>query len=316
MSTQTSKTADEVVNLSGEEIEFAVRSESLLTKALRRLRNDRLTMGALFILVMLIVIVMMAPVITNALDIDPLRTQPRDQFIEIGGESTVEPGKFYILGTDDLGRDHLARLLYGGRVSLTIAFSATLVTIVIGLTVGVMAGYFGGVLDDIIMWFITTLNALPGLYLLIAVAALFRPSPESLILVIALTGWTGDTRLMRGQTISMRDLDYVMAARALGASSWRVMFSHIMPNLISILAINMALSIGGIILAEAALSFLNFGVQPPTPTWGNMLTDSQTYFRESGHLVVMPGLLITITVLCLYIIGDGVRDAFDPTTND
>ncbi len=306
MATQ-SQTVSEVTSLAQDGM--ARRSESLFSKALRRLRQDRLTMIAIFTLLLLIITVALAPVITNALNVDHLRTEPRNRFEPIGAEG-------HLLGTDDLGRDHLARLLYGGRISLTIAFSATMVTIAIGLSVGVFAGYFGGVVDDFIMWFITTLNSLPQLYLLIAVSALFRPSPEALILVIALTGWTGDTRLMRGQTISMRDLDYVTAARALGASPIRVMYSHIMPNLISILAINMALSIGGIILAEAALSFLNFGVQPPTPTWGNMLTDSQTYFRESGHLVVLPGLLISVTVLCLYIIGDGVRDAFDPTVND
>jgi peptide/nickel transport system permease protein len=133
-------------------------------------------------------------------------------------------------------------------------------------------------------------------------------------LVIAVTGWTGATRLVRGQTLSIRNLDYVLAARALGAPAWRIMFVHILPNLISILVISLTIGIGGVILAESALSFLSLGVQPPTPTWGNMLDDSRDFFRTTPHLLILPGLVIFVTVLCLYIIGDGIRDAFDPTS--
>lgn len=304
----TSETANNVVRLAdGEQV---IRSESLFTKAIRRLRRDRLTMGATFVLIVITFLSVFAPFISNEiLNVDPMRTNPRERFLSPGTEG-------HILGTDELGRDHLGRLLYGGRISLAIGFSAAIVTLVVGMIFGLMAGYFGGIFDDLMMWVITTLNSLPTLYLLIALSALLRPSPEMLVLVLALTGWTGDTRLIRGQTISMRDLDYVMAARALGASSWRIMYVHIMPNLISIVAISLAISIGAIILAEAALSYLSLGVQPPVPTWGNMLTDSRSYFRQAPYLVIAPGLLISITVLCLYLIGDGIRDAFDPRVND
>lgn len=287
-----------------------IRSESLFSKAMRRLVRDRLTMGALAVLMIIVIISLLAPLIVDhILQVDPLRTDPRARFLSIGSER-------HILGTDDLGRDFLGRLLLAGGVSLRIGFLAAVVTLVIGLTLGMMAGYFGGFFDDLVIWVITTLNSLPQLYLLIAFSALLRPTAETLILVIAITGWTADTRLMRGQTISIRELDYVLAARAIGAKPFRILYSHIFPNLISVMVISLAMSIGAIILAEAALSFLGLGVQQPTPTWGNMLTEARFYFRRGWHLIVLPGMMISITVLCLYIIGDGIRDAFDPTVND
>ena len=307
MATQT-QAKDHIARL--READEKLVSESLWQRAARRLRNDTLTMIALGVLLSFVIIAILSPTINSViLNVDPMLTSPREGFLPVGSEG-------HILGTDNLGRDHLSRLLYAGRISLQIGFYSATATLIIGLTLGMIAGYFGGIMDDFLNWVITTLDALPALYLLIAVSALLRPSAESLIFVIAITGWTGTTRLIRGQTLAIRDLDYVMAARALGAKPIRIMWSHIFPNLISLLAISLALGIGGVILSEAALSFLSLGVQPPTPTWGNMLTDSQSYFRQAGHLVIMPGLLISITVLCTYIIGDGVRDAFDPTTVD
>ncbi|MDX1990965.1 MAG: ABC transporter permease [bacterium] len=287
-----------------------IKSESLLTRGFRRLRRDRLTLFALAVLLVFVGLSLAAPFITgNVLHVDPNATSPRDRLLPPGTEG-------HLLGTDQLGRDHLGRLLHGGRVSLAIGFFSAVTILVIGLVVGMATGYFGGLVDDLVNWVITTLDALPALYLLIAVSALLRPSPGSLILVIAITGWTGAARLVRGQTIQIRNLDYVMAARALGASPWRIMFSHILPNLISVLAISLAIGIGGVILAEATLSFLSLGVQEPTPTWGNMLTDARSYFNRAAYLMIGPGLLISITVLCLYIIGDGIRDAFDPQAVD
>ncbi|MEL6307267.1 MAG: ABC transporter permease [Chloroflexota bacterium] len=148
------------------------------------------------------------------------------------------------------------------------------------------------------------------------ISALFRPSPIVFILVLALLGWTGTMRLVRGETISLREREYIIAARAMGASDIRIMFQHIMPNLISIVIISLAIQIGGLILTESALSYLGFGINPPTPTWGNMLSDAQSFYDRSAYLVYGPGLLISITVLCLYVIGDGLRDAFDPTAVD
>jgi peptide/nickel transport system permease protein len=284
--------------------------ESLMHKALRRLWHDRLAMISMAIIVLLALLSIFAPHITSQiLHVDPNRTNSDARFLPIG-----TPG--HLLGTDDLGRDHLARLLYAGQVSLGIGFSGAILTLVIGMFFGTTTGYFGGLVDDIMNWVITTLDSIPSLYLLLIIAAILSPSAEALVIVLALVGWTTTTRLIRGETFTIREREYIIGARAIGASPWRIMFVHILPNLVSVTAISLANGIGNLILIESALSFLNVGVQPPTATWGNMLSNSQTYFTLGGHLVVLPGLLIVITVLCLYIIGDGVRDAFDPTTVD
>lgn len=281
--------------------------ESLFQRGMRRLARDYVTMIALIVLAVLALAALFAPIINaSILNVDPNTTDPFNNFLPIGS-----PG--HPLGTDEVGRDQLARLLDAGRVSLGIGFFGAVITLVIGLALGVMTGYFGGIFDDAMNWVITTLDSIPALFLLILIASVLSPTAESLVIVVALIGWTSTTRLVRGETLSKRSLDYVLSARALGASSWRIMFVHIAPNLISILVISLALSIGSLILAESALSFLGLGVQPPQATWGNMLTKAQTFYVRGPHLVLLPGLLISITVLCLYIIGDGLRDAFDPS---
>jgi ABC-type dipeptide/oligopeptide/nickel transport system permease subunit len=251
-----------------------------------------------------------SPVITrNILQVDPNKTDPANNFLPIASEG-------HLLGTDDIGRDQFARLLHAGRVSLGIGFFGAAITLSVGLVFGMMAGYFGGAFDDFMNWIITTLDSIPSLYLLLLFSAIFRPTAESLVLAISLISWTGTTRLIRGQTIQIRNLDYILSARAMGASARRIMFTHIFPNLISVTAVALARFIGVLILIESGLSFLGLGVQPPTATWGNMLSKSQQFFTLGPHLVLFPGLLITITVLCSYVIGDGVRDAFDPTSVD
>lgn len=285
-------------------------SLSLWQRAVRHILHDRLTMIALTILFVMSVLVIFAPFITKEiLHVDAISTQPSIRLLPPGAEG-------HILGTDDLGRDHLARLLYGGQVSLGIGGAGALLTLAIGVIVGLYTGYYGGIIDDAANWVIVTLDSLPTLYLLIIIAALFRPSAEAFVLVLAFTGWTSTARLIRGQTISQREREYVLSARAVGATPLHLMFTHILPNQISVIAISLAGGIGSLILAESALSFLNVGVQPPTPTWGNMLSNAQQFFVRGPHLVIIPGLLIFITVLCLFIVGDGVRDAFDPATMD
>lgn len=293
--------------------------ESLTTLALRRLRRDKLTLIAMTIVILLTVASLAAPLVENVFNVSYKRTSVTEAFLPIGA-----PG--HILGTDDLGRDHLARLLYAGQISLMIAFSAALLSLGIGLTLGIVTGYYGGVVDDLVIWIITTINSIPSLFLLLIVSAVILQNPNlsgsalggplALVLILGLVGWTGTTRLVRGQTLSIREQEYVISARAVGASPLRIMFVHILPNLFSIVVITLAIDIGVLILVESALSFLGFGVKPPTPSWGNMLTNAQTFFTKGVHLVILPGMLIVITVLCLYVIGDGVRDAFDPTTVD
>jgi peptide/nickel transport system permease protein len=190
----------------------------------------------------------------------------------------------------------------------------------VGMTTGVVAGYYQGgpwgIIDDVLTWFVTTLNSMPQLFLLLVIASLLSPNETSLILILALLSWSGTMRFVRGETLSHREREYVVAARALGANPLRIMFIHILPNVFSILIIDLATTIASLILVESALSFLNLGVSPPTPTWGNMLSKSREFFTSGIHLVIFPGVLIVITVLSLFLIGDGLRDAFDPQANN
>jgi peptide/nickel transport system permease protein len=308
----TEKSRAEVISLSEEKPGV---SESLYRLALRRLSRDYLTLLAIAIVVLLVLLSFLAPVLTKLLDISYTNTES-EGFLGIGA-----PG--HILGTDDLGRDTLARLLYAGRVSLTIATSAAIGSLAIGVSIGVVAGFYQGgplgFLDDAIMWFVTTLNSIPTLFLLLIVASVLRAQESALkssivvlIVILTLLGWTGTMRLVRGETLVRRELEYTVAARAIGADAPRIMFVHILPNIFSIIVVTLAIDIGSLILVEAALSFLGLGVTPPTPSWGNMLSNSQSFFDRGPHLVFLPGFLIVLTVLCFYIIGDGLRDAFDP----
>ncbi len=282
------------------------RARSLWQDAVRHLLHDRLTLLALIVLVLLtIVCVLGPPVIENGLHIDVNGTNTKEAFLAPGTSG-------HLLGTDYLGRDQLIRLLYGGRVSLAIAYLSSLMIILIGVTLGLLAGFYGGWVDDVIAWMVNTLSSIPPLFLFLVIAALWQPSVEWLIVILALTGWIGTSRLVRGEVLTLKERDYVLAAQALGASSVRLLLHHIFPNLMSIVIVTGSIIAGNLILVESGLSYLGVGVQPPTPTWGNMLTDSRTYFVQGVHLVIWPGVLILITVMCFYLVGDGMRDALDP----
>ncbi len=281
--------------------------KSLTQKALQSLRRDKLTLIALGYILLLTVISASAPLITDhIMRVDPNEPTTGDIF-------TPPLTKGYILGADDIGRDQLARLLHASGVSMAIGFFGALFSSTIGVVLGMVTGYFGGITDDAFHWIITTLDSIPSLFLLILLSSVLSFSAQSLVLVVTLIGWTGTTRLIRGQTLSIRAKEYVLAAQAMGASPFRILFQHILPNLVSITVVQLALGIAGLILAESALSYLGLGVQPPQATWGNMLTKSFQFFRLGPHLIVFPTLMISVTVLCFYIIGDGIRDAFDPT---
>ena len=316
--------------------ESADVGEPLVKKALRRIRSDRLTLIALFVMIAILLVSLHTAFITERLigvtyfTSDPQRTfQPillfcgSDPIYDKNGRIAEEPCREthpnwqkHVLGTDDLGRDHLARLFYAGQISLSIGLSGALLSFTIGISFGVITGYYGGAMDDFLNWVMVTLNAIPGLYLLLIIQALLDTSPVTFIAVLGFISWTGTTRLVRGGTLSLREQEFVLSARASGASDLRIMFMHIVPNYLSVVIVTLMFAIAGFILVEAALSFLNFGIPPETPTWGNMLTNARTFFRNKFDLVLFPGLMIFITVLCLYLIGDGLRDAFDPTSRD
>ena len=299
-------TAAKVAVLKNSDEAEKTRARSLWVDALLHLVRDKLTMFAISILALLTVVCVFAPpFVENQLGVDVTRTSIPDRFRPPGVEG-------HILGTDEYGRDQLIRLLYGGRISLAIAYSASTMIIIIGVTLGLISGYFGGVIDDIIMWVINTLSSMPPLFILLIVSALWSPSAEILVIILALLGWFGTCRLVRGEVLSIKERDYVLAARALGASDIRLLFVHIFPNVLSIVIVTGTIIAGNLILLESGLSSLGLGVQPPTPTWGNMLTDARNFLVTGVHLIVSPGLLIMITVLCFYLVGDGLRDALDP----
>ena len=188
-------------------------------------------------------------------------------------------------------------------------------TILIGVALGLIAGYYGGMADDLITWAVTTLSSVPTLFLLLIAAAFWSPSPQLLIIILALVGWVGTCRLVRGEVLSIKEHEYVLAAQAVGVSNFRLLSRHILANILSIVIVTMTIIAGNLILVESGLSFLGVGVQPPTPSWGNMLTDARSYFTVGTHLVIWPGLLIMMTVLCFYLLGDGLRDALDPRSS-
>jgi peptide/nickel transport system permease protein len=270
-----------------------------------QIRRDKLTIAALCVLLVLALLSYGAPLIARFV----LHSDPNK--IEIL-ESYASPNAEHWLGMDELGRDQLTRLLYGGRISLTIGLTGAVLTMTIGVSIGAVAGFLGGWVDDVLMWFINTWASIPFLLFLIIVTQLFKPKWYVLVVFVALNAWVGTSRLVRGEVLSVKERDYVLAARALGVPMRKIILRHILPNVIPIVIILTAGSIGGLILLESALSFLGLGVQPPTATWGNMLTKAQGNFTLGPHLVIFPGLLITLTVLCLYLIGDGLRDALDP----
>lgn len=275
--------------------------------ALIRLRRDPLTLTAFGVLFTILLLSLGAEIINeNILGVDPFDT---DLLASLEG-----PSAEHWLGTDTLGQDQLARLLYAGRISMAIGFFGAMFTLMIGITLGMVAAYFGGIVDDIIIWVVNTLNSIPQLFLLLIIGALFSISPFWLTVLFALLGWPFITRLVRANVLSLREREYIQASEALGVSSVSIMFRHILPNVIPIVIIATARAVGNLMLAESTLSFLGFGVQPPTPTWGNMLTEAQQYIvrPDATHLVIVPGVMITITVLCMFIIGDGLRDALDP----
>lgn len=224
------------------------------------------------------------------------------------------PTSAHWLGTDEIGRDLLSRLLYGARVSLAVGLVTVALAIVCGTLVGLLAGYVGGTLDAILMRLVDLLLAFPRIFLVLLVIALWGPSIWLVIAVLGLTGWMSTARLVRAQVLSLREMEYVHAARVTGASTWRVLLAHVLPNAMAPVLVSGSLMIGNTILAESTLSFLGLGVQVPTPSWGAMLNEARASWRVAWWLATFPGAAITVVVVAYNLLGDGMRDVLDPRT--
>jgi peptide/nickel transport system permease protein len=283
-------------------------SSGFWSDALWRVRHDPTTVAALIVLVVIALLATSADLLADNVFHWSFSKQ------DIGASYT--PPTFndpaYWLGSDQLGRSQIVRVLYAGRISLFIGVVAALVSLVVGVSLGISAGYVRGWWDDVVVWAVTTLNSIPSLFLFLIIGFLFRLEPVPLALLLGLLGWTGITNLARGQTFAYREREFVLAARTIGARRGRIMFRHVFPNILPLLIVVAMIDVASVILLESALSFLGFGVQPPSPSWGNMLTNAQLTFNRGPWLVYPPGIMIGITVLCLYVIGDGLRDALDP----
>jgi peptide/nickel transport system permease protein len=222
------------------------------------------------------------------------------------------PSLEHFLGTDQLGRDVFSRMLYGSRVSLSVGFVAVAISIGIGILVGATAGYYSGWIDSVLMRFVDIMLCFPSFFLILTVVALLGPSPFKVMVVIGITSWMGTSRFVRAEFLSLRERDFVQAAKALGVRDPRIIFRHILPNALAPVFVTATLDVASAILVEAGLSFLGFGVQPPAPSWGNILTEGRTYIFDAWWLTVFPGLAILITVLSFNLAGEGLRDALDP----
>ncbi|MEQ9325934.1 MAG: ABC transporter permease [Rhodospirillales bacterium] len=286
--------------------------------ALRRFLGHRMAVGCGLFLVLVALLVAAAPFIAAIVGIDPEQVNLLARF--------QPPSAAHLLGTDELGRDLLLRLLLGGQVSLLIGLTGALTAAIIGTAVGLVAGFIGGRLDDFLMRLTDSVIALPVLPLLIVLAAIDLEKagiPEAIArsehvgliritVIVALFGWVKVARLVRAAALAARDRDYVLAARSLGASRLRIMALHILPNAAGPIVVATTLSVGNVILLESVLSFLGLGIQPPVPSWGNMLTNAQELIWTAPMLAILPGLAIFLTVIAVNFLGDGLQDALDP----
>jgi peptide/nickel transport system permease protein len=266
----------------------------------RRLSHNRMALAGGVIVLGMFALALLAPLVAR----DP-------GAIDIA-RRLQSPSWAFPLGTDDLGRDVLARIFYGARISLLVGFVAVGISTLIGILLGALAGYYGRWIDALIMRFVDIMLCFPSFFLILAVIAFLEPSIWNIMIIIGLTSWMGVARLVRAEFLSLRERDFVLAARALGARDSRIIFRHVLPNALSPVLVSATLGVAGAILTESALSFLGIGVQPPTPSWGNMLITGKQTLGTAWWLSAFPGLAILITVLGYNLLGEGIRDALDP----
>ncbi len=267
----------------------------------RQFRRNQLALAGGVVVIVLTLSALLAPVIA-----------PYDPAAYDVKRILLPPSPAHWLGTDQIGRDVLSRMLYGARISMAVGFVSVGIAVVVGTLIGTVAAYYGGRVDELLMRFVDLMLNFPRLFLLLTLIALLRPSIWVIMAVIGLTGWMGLARLVRGEILSLKEREFVLSARSLGAPDPRIMFRHILPNALVPVLVSATLGVAGAILAESGLSFLGLGVQPPTPSWGNILIDGKANIEIAWWLSVFPGMAILVTVLAYNLLGEGLRDALDP----
>lgn len=293
-----------------DEQETTHEHQSLLSLIVLRFLKNRTAVAGLIFLVLVVLAAILTPILIH----ETAHVHPA---IDTHPENALQGASFaHLLGTDDVGRDELARLLYGARVSMVVGFVSMVVSMAIGVTIGAVAGFYSGWVDNILMRFTDIFLAVPLYLILFVMSAFFvaggSNSVNKIILLIGLFSWANTARIARGEFLSLREREYMTAARAVGVNDIRMIIWHMLPNAIGPLIVNATLLIGGNIILESTLSFFNFGIQPPDASWGNMLNASQDYFTTNPILVLAPGLTLLFTVLSFNLMGDGLRDALDP----
>ena len=266
----------------------------------QRFRRNRLALAGLVVLALLVGAAIFAPLVSP---FDP---------DAVSYSLLAPPSPQHWLGTDDVGRDMLSRLIFASRISLTLGVCVSLLTVTIGTIVGCLAGYYGGRLDGLLSSFINVMLSIPMLPLAMVLGAFIGTNLLFLVLILGFTTWTGSARIIRAEFLSLRERDYVAAARVIGAGDFRIMMRHMLPNAVPLIIVSATLLVATAILTESALSYLGYGIQPPTASWGNMLQNAQRYLRVDPAVAIYPGSLISLTVICINFVGDGLRDALDP----
>ncbi|NQE54014.1 peptide/nickel transport system permease protein [ANME-1 cluster archaeon GoMg3.2] len=278
---------------------------SRLDEIVMQFKEHKIAMVGAALILFLALIAVFAPYIAPH---DPIEINLKERLLA--------PNMEYPLGTDNLGRCMLSRIIYGARISLQIGIIVVGITSVIGITLGMIAGYYGGVLDELIMRGVDILLVFPGIILALVIAGILGPGLFNVMLALAIVGWTGYARVVRGVVLSVKEKEYVESARALGVGDWYIITRHILPSCVAPIIVIATLGMAYVILAAAALSFLGLGAQPPTPEWGSMLNNGKNFMRTAPHLTIFPGLAIMITILAFNFIGDGLRDALDPRVSE
>jgi peptide/nickel transport system permease protein len=280
---------------------MATESFKYSTAIYRKFVSNRFAAAGALIVLALFVLSFLAPYLT------PYSPDDLDAYHVL-----LPPSTGHWMGTDELGRDVLTRVIYGARISLKVGFVSVGIAALLGTVAGLVSGYFGGWADQLLMRLVDIMLCFPTFFLILAVIAMLEPSIWYIMIIIGLTGWMGVARLVRAEVLSLRERDFVVAARAIGASHTRIIFRHILPNAMSPVFVSATLGVAGAILTESALSFLGIGVQPPIPSWGNMLTSGKDYLEFAWWLSLFPGVAILVTVIAYNLVGEGLRDALDP----